>query len=94
MSNTVQVTMRMDADLRDECKQFFASCGLSVSQGVQMALRAMLREGRIVAQPRYNKETLAAMAEADDIITHPEKYKSYTDVDKMMKDIMVAEDEE
>lgn len=94
MSNTVQVTMRMDANLRDECKKFFASCGLSVSQGVQMALRAMLREGRVVIQPNYNEETLAAMREADDIIANPEKYKSYTDVDEMMKDIMVAEDGE
>lgn len=94
MSNTVQVTMRMDANLRDECKKFFASCGLSVSQGVQMALRAMLREGRVVIQPNYNEETLAAMREADNIIANPEKYKSYTDVDEMMKDIMLAEDGE
>ena len=35
-----------------------------------------------------NEETIEAMAEAEDIIAHPEKYKSYTSVDEMMKDIL------
>lgn len=94
MEKTVQVTMRMDANLRDECKKFFSACGLSVSQGIQMALRAMLQEGKITVKPNYNEATLAAMREADEIIAHPEKYKSYTDIDEMMRDIMVAEDED
>ena len=93
MERTVQVTMRMDANLRDECKKFFSACGLSISQGIQMALREMLQEGKITVKPSYSKETLEAMAEADDILAHPNKYKSFANAEEMFDDIMkVAED--
>lgn len=35
-----------------------------------------------------NEETLAALAEAEDIKKHPDKYKSYTDVDEMFKELL------
>ena len=35
-----------------------------------------------------NAETLAAMAEVEEMKKHPEKYKSYTDVDEMFRELL------
>ncbi len=35
-----------------------------------------------------NEETKAALAEAEDMIKHPDKYKSYTDVDEMFRELL------
>ena len=35
-----------------------------------------------------NAETLAAMAEVEEMKKHPENYKAYSDVDEMFKDLL------
>jgi len=92
MTNTMQVTMRMDSDLVNESKVFLKDCGLSFNQGIQLLLRKMLIERRIVVEPMYNEETLAAFKEAENIAAHPEKYKSYSSAAELHKAI-VAEEE-
>lgn len=92
MSRTVQLTMRMDAALKEECKAFFDNCGLSISQGIQLALRAMLREGNITIKPRYNMETEEAIQEAKDILSGRVKSKRYASFDDAMTDMKVAEE--
>jgi len=92
MTNTVQVTVRMDHNLVEESKDFLKECGLSFSQGMQILLRRMLREGKLVMEPAYNAETLEAIREAEDISAHPERYKSYASFDEMMQDLHVSEE--
>ena len=38
-------------------------------------------------EQKFNKETLEAIAEADEMIKNPKKYKSYNDVYKMIEEI-------
>ena len=35
-----------------------------------------------------NAESLAAMQEVEDMERHPEQYKTYTDIDELMKDLL------
>ena len=35
-----------------------------------------------------NEDTIEALAEVEDMELHPEKYKGYTDIDEMMKDLL------
>lgn len=42
----------------------------------------------ITEKTRPNAKTLAAIAECEDAITHPEKYKWYDDVDEMFQEIL------
>lgn len=37
---------------------------------------------------QFNEETLKAFEEVEDIIQHPDKYPSYTDIDKMFEDLL------
>ena len=56
-----------------------------------MFLRQAIRENAIpftISRDIPNEETLAAIKEVEDMERHPEKYKSYTDVDVMMRDIL------
>lgn len=40
-----------------------------------------------IEKPKYNEVTLAAMDEVKEMMKHPEKYKSYVNVDELMEDL-------
>ncbi|HCC04121.1 MAG TPA: type II toxin-antitoxin system antitoxin, RelB/DinJ family [Clostridiales bacterium] len=40
-----------------------------------------------IKRPKFNKETLEAIKEADEIMKHPENYKSYNNVYEMIEEI-------
>ena len=40
-----------------------------------------------IKRPKFNKETLEAIKEADKIMKHPENYKSYNNVYEMIEEI-------
>lgn len=68
-----------------------ADLGMDLSTAVNIFLKQMLREGGIpfaITKEVPNKITLDAMREAQEMLRSPEKYKSYTDVDSMMEDIL------
>lgn len=92
MSKTVQMTFRIDEELKASSSEFFRDCGLSLSQGIQLLLKKTLQEGQILIRPTtYNKETLAAMAESEEIMRHPDQYMSYDSAEEMVSAI-IAED--
>lgn len=90
MSNTVQITFRIDEQLKDESSKFFNACGLSLSQGIQLLLKKALNDGEILIRPNYKPQTLQAMEESEQIMMHPNKYKSYQNAEEMMGDILKA----
>ncbi len=47
----------------------------------------MLFKNSVPAEDVPNKETLEAMREVEDMKLHPEKYKSFDDVDEMAGDL-------
>ena len=40
-----------------------------------------------IKRPKFNKETLEAIKEADEIMKHPENYKRYNNVYEMIEEI-------
>ena len=40
-----------------------------------------------IKRPKFNKETLEAIKEADEIMKHPENYKSYNNVYEIIEEI-------
>ena len=68
-----------------------AELGLDLSTAVNIFLKQMLYEGGIpfsITRNSPNKMTIEALKESQKILQNPEKYKSYDDVDSMMKDIL------
>jgi DNA-damage-inducible protein J len=64
---TIPTQIRIDATVKDQASRLFADLGMDMSGAVNIFLRQCILHGGLpfsVTLPRYNKETLAAMAEA------------------------------
>ena len=60
-----------------------------MSTAIIMFLKqSVMRDGIPFEIIRPNAETLAAMAEVEGMKAHPEKYRGYTDVDKMFEELL------
>ena len=85
------LNVRVDEKLKKQASELFADLGLDMSTAVNMFLRqAVMKDGLPfdVVREVPNAETLAAMAEVEEMKKHPEKYKSYTDVDEMFRELL------
>lgn len=88
-SNTTNITIRMDSDLKAQADALFAEFGMNMSTAFNVFVRQTLREGRIpfdisINQP--NKETIAALLEAERIAKDP-SVKGYTDMDELFAEL-------
>ena len=90
-TSNVSLNIRMDKDLKNNLSNLCDELGMNVSTAFTIFARAMVRRGGIpfdVALDEPNKETLDAIREIEDMKKHTSAYKSYTDVKKMMEDIL------
>lgn len=81
----------VDEKVEKEAEALFSDFGLDISTAVNIFLRQSIRENCIpfsIEREVPNADTIAAMKESEDMIKHPEKYKSYHSVDEMMKDLL------
>lgn len=86
---TTNVSIRMDTELKAQADELFAELGMNLSTAFNIFVRQSLREGGIpfeIRTDRTNKETIAAMLEAENIAKDP-KVKGYTDLDEMFADL-------
>lgn len=86
---TTNVSIRMDTELKAQADELFAELGMNLSTAFNIFVRQSLREGGIpfeIRTDRPNKETIAAMLEAEDIAKDP-NVKGYTDLDEMFADL-------
>ena len=80
---TTNVSIRMDTELKAQADELFAELGMNLSTAFNIFVRQSLREGGIpfeIRTDRPNKETIAAMLEAENIAKDP-NVKGYTDLD-------------
>ena len=86
---TTNVSIRMDTELKAQADELFAELGMNLSTAFNIFIRQSLREGGIpfeIRTDRPNKETIAAMLEAEKIAKDP-NVKGYTDLDEMFADL-------
>ena len=86
---TTNVSIRMDTELTAQADELFAELGMNLSTAFNIFVRQSLREGGIpfeIRTDRPNKETIAAMLEAENIAKDP-NVKGYTDLDEMFADL-------
>ena len=86
---TTNVSIRMDTELKAQADELFAELGMNLSTAFNIFVRQSLREGGIpfeIRTDRPNKETIAAMLEAENIAKDP-NVKHYTDLDELFADL-------
>ena len=89
MAKTTNVSIRMDPELKKQADALFNALGMNLSTAFNIFVRQSLREGGIPFEIKLenpNKETIAAMIEAERIAKDP-AVKGYSDLDELFKDL-------
>lgn len=88
-TNTTNISIRMDTDLKTHADALFAELGMNLSTAFNIFVRQSIREGRIpfdISLNQPNAETIAALMEAERIAKDP-NVKGYTDLDQLFADL-------
>ena len=89
MANT-NITMWIDENLKAQLQELMRD--LDMTTFFTMAAKQAIREQGIpfyVSREIPNEETIAAFHEVEEMKKNPSLGKSYTDVDKMMEDLLL-----
>ena len=87
--NTTNVTIRLDADLKAQAEELFAELGMNLTTAFNVFVRQSLRQGGLpfeIKLEKPNKETIAAMLEAERIAKDP-NVKHYSDVEEALREL-------
>ena len=88
-ANTTNFSVRMDSDIKKQCETMFGELGLNLTTAINIFLRQSLRVGGLPFDVRMdvpNKETIAAMLEAERIAKDP-SVKHYSNVEDALRDL-------
>ena len=89
MAGSINVSIRMDADLKAQADALFGELGMNMSTAFNIFVRQAVREGRIpfdISLNQPNRETIGAMLEAERIAKDP-SVKGYTDMDALFAEL-------
>lgn len=95
-SNTTNVTIRLDKDIRDSAADFFEGLGMSLSTAINIFIRKCMMEDKIPFDIGYgspNKKLIAAMLEAEALANDPNA-KRYSSVEELIADLESEDDDE
>ena len=87
----INVNIRMDEQTKKSFERFCEEIGLSVSAAFNIFAKTVVREQRIpfeLTTEIPNPDTVAALNEYSEMLSHPEKYKRYPSASEMMEDIL------
>ena len=89
MANTTNFSVRMDVDIKKQCETLYGELGMNLTTAINGFLRQSLRVGGFHFEVRLeqpNKETIAAMLEAERI-AHDPTVKHYSDVEEALREL-------
>ena len=90
MAKTDTINIRIEPELKKEVETTLNDLGMNIADAVTIFLKQVVMTDSIpfiIKKPKFNKETLEAIKEADEIMKHPENYKSYNNVYEMIEEI-------
>lgn len=95
MAKTATINVRIDPDTKSSAEKLFASFGITITDAINMFLHQSIMEGGLpfeLKQPRYNRETEAAMAEARALMTGQEQSRTYSSARELFDELDCEED--
>ena len=87
---TVNMSIRMDKELKKQADAMFSDMGLNMTTAMNMFLRQVVRQGRIpfeIATNIPNAETVAAIKEMDDMLSGKIPTKRYSSTKELFEDL-------
>ena len=89
MADTTNFSVRMDSEVKKQCEALYNDLGMTLTTAINVFLRQSFRVGGLpfeLRQERPNKETIAAMLEAEKI-AHDPSVKGYDDLDELFAEL-------
>ena len=89
---STNINIRMDSNLKNQFEAFCADMGMSMTTAFNIFAKKAVREYRIpfeIGAEVPNKETKEAIKEVQQMKENPSLGKTYTDVDAMMKELLM-----
>lgn len=92
ISNAINMSFRVDKNLKEAADTLFKNLGMNTSVALNMFLTQSVREQQIpfnitMKSPEPSKKLKEALKELKYVEAHPEKYKSYHNVEEMFNDL-------
>ncbi|MCI8424883.1 MAG: type II toxin-antitoxin system RelB/DinJ family antitoxin [Adlercreutzia sp.] len=90
MAKTATINMRISPEVKEDAESIFSSLGMTLTEAINIFLHKSIMEGGLpfsVRQPRYSRETEAAMAEAREILEGRRDAKRYASADELFDDL-------
>ncbi|MDR0334407.1 MAG: type II toxin-antitoxin system RelB/DinJ family antitoxin [Methanomassiliicoccaceae archaeon] len=88
----INVNIRMDEGLKKEFDDFCKDMGMTMTVAFTVFAKTVVRRQRIpfdIAKDIPNAETIAAIKEVEAMKRDPSLGKAYTDVDEMMRELLL-----
>lgn len=82
-------SVRMDSDIKKQCETLYGELGMTLTTAINVFLRQSLRAGGFPFEVRLdqpNKDTIAAMLEAERIAKDP-VVRHYADVEEALREL-------
>lgn len=90
MAKTDSLNIRIEPELKREVEATLNDLGMNIADAVTIFLKQVVMTDSIpfiIKKPKFNKETLEAIKEANKIMEQPENYKSYNDIYEIIEEI-------
>ena len=90
ISNTTNLNVRVDANLKQESDKLFKDLGLNMSTAINMFLTKCVKTSGIpfmIEEPKPTEGFNEALKELDYMEAHPEKYKTFNSVEELFEDL-------
>lgn len=87
----VSTNISIDKETKLKAQILLEDFGMDLSTAVNVFLKQMIYEGTFpftITREIPNKVTVAALNEVEEMKKHPEQFKGYHDVNKLMEDIL------
>lgn len=84
------MNIRIEPKLKRDVEDVLSDLGLTISEAVTLYLKQIVFTDSIpleIKRPRYSKDFLEAIEEAEEMEKHPENCKSFETVEEFMEDL-------
>lgn len=90
MAKTDTLNIRIEPKLKKEVEITLNDLGMNIADAVTIFLKQVVMTESIpfiIKKPKFSNEMLEAIAEADEMLKNPSKYKSFNNVEELMEDL-------
>lgn len=90
MPKTSVINIRTDSETKAAIEALYSAFGITVSDAVNIFFKKSLMQNGLpfaMEFPRYNKETVDAFAEVEEMHKHPERYKGVNSISALLEEL-------